>query len=96
MFRNYLFEASSGGPGALFRSLFKITGNLQRNKFILLLPCFDERHFESKEKTHALPYCYLLLLQWRIKSRRLRWAGHLVRLEEGMSALKILTDGPAG
>ena len=26
-----------------------------------------------------------------IKSRRLRWAGHVVRMEEGRSAFKILT-----
>ena len=30
-----------------------------------------------------------------IKSRRLRWAGHVARMEEGMSALKILTGTPA-
>ena len=30
-----------------------------------------------------------------IKSRRLRWAGHVVRLEEG-STFKILTGTPAG
>ena len=30
-----------------------------------------------------------------IKSRRLRWAGHVARMEE-MSAFKILTDAPAG
>ena len=31
-----------------------------------------------------------------IKSRILRWAGHLVRMEEGRSAFKILTGTPAG
>ena len=31
-----------------------------------------------------------------IKSRRLRWAGHLARMEEGRSAFKILTGTPAG
>ena len=31
-----------------------------------------------------------------IKSRRLRWAGHAGRMEEGGSAFKILTDTPAG
>ena len=31
-----------------------------------------------------------------IKSRRLRWAGHVARMEEGRSALKILTGTPAG
>ena len=31
-----------------------------------------------------------------IKSRRLRWAGHVTRMEEGRSAFKILTGKPAG
>ena len=31
-----------------------------------------------------------------IKSRRLRWADHLTRMEEDRSALKILTGTPAG
>jgi hypothetical protein len=31
-----------------------------------------------------------------IKSRRLRWTGHVVRMEEGNSALKILTGKPTG
>ena len=31
-----------------------------------------------------------------IKSRRLRWAGHVTRMEEGSSAFKILTDKPTG
>ena len=31
-----------------------------------------------------------------IKSRRLRWAGHETRMEEGRSAFKILTGKPAG
>jgi hypothetical protein len=29
-----------------------------------------------------------------IKSRRLRWAGHVVKLVEGRNALKILTERP--
>ena len=29
-----------------------------------------------------------------IKSRRLRWAGHVVRMEEGRSAFNILTGKP--
>ena len=29
-----------------------------------------------------------------IKSRRLRWAGHVTRMEEGRSAFKILTRKP--
>jgi len=31
-----------------------------------------------------------------IKSRRLRWAGHVARIEEGRSAFKILTGTPTG
>jgi hypothetical protein len=31
-----------------------------------------------------------------IKSRRLRWTGHLARMEEGGSAFKILTGKPTG
>ena len=31
-----------------------------------------------------------------IKSRRLRWAGHLARMEEGRNAFKILTGKPTG
>ena len=31
-----------------------------------------------------------------IKSRRLRWAGHVTRIEEGRSAFKILTGKPTG
>ena len=31
-----------------------------------------------------------------IKSRRLRWAGHIARTEEGTSAFKILTGKPTG
>ena len=31
-----------------------------------------------------------------IKPRRLRWAGHIARMEEGRSAFKILTSIPAG
>ena len=31
-----------------------------------------------------------------IKSRRLRWAGHVARMEEGRDAFKILTGKPTG
>ena len=31
-----------------------------------------------------------------IKSIRLRWAGHVARMEEGRSAFKILTGKPTG
>ena len=31
-----------------------------------------------------------------IESRRLRWTGHLARMEEGRSTFKILTGKPTG
>ena len=31
-----------------------------------------------------------------IKSRKLRWVGHIARMEEGRSAFKILTGKPTG
>ena len=31
-----------------------------------------------------------------IKSRRLRWTGHVARMEDGRSAFKILTGKPTG
>ena len=31
-----------------------------------------------------------------IKCRRLRWTGHVARMEEGRSAFKILTGNPTG
>ena len=31
-----------------------------------------------------------------IKSRKLRWAGHVTIMEEGMSSFKILTGKPSG
>ena len=31
-----------------------------------------------------------------IKSRRLRWAGHVARIDEGRSAFKIFTGTPTG
>ena len=31
-----------------------------------------------------------------INSRRLKWAGHIARMEEGRSAFKILTGKPTG
>jgi hypothetical protein len=31
-----------------------------------------------------------------IKSRRLRWAGHIARMEEGRCTFKILTGTPTG
>ena len=34
--------------------------------------------------------------KWMIKSRTLRWSGHVARMEEDRSAFKILTSKPTG
>ena len=46
------------------------------------------------EELHSL--CRSPNLVRMIKSRRLRWAGHVARMEEGRSAYKILTNKPTG
>ena len=33
---------------------------------------------------------------WEIKSRTLKWAGHVARMDESWSALNILTGKPTG
>ena len=46
------------------------------------------------EELHNL-YCSPNIVRV-IKSRRLRWAGHVARMEEGRIAFKILTSKPIG
>ena len=48
---------------------------------------------KAAEGLHSL-YCSPNIV--RIKSRRLRWTGHVARMEEGRSSLTILTATPAG
>ena len=49
---------------------------------------------EGNEELHSL---YRLPNRVRVvKSRRLRWVGHLTRMKEGRSGFKILTRTPAG
>ena len=43
---------------------------------------------------HSL-YCSFKIAKV-IKSRRVRWADHVARMEEGRNDFKILTDSPAG
>ena len=38
--------------------------------------------------------CTVYLIVRVIKSRRLKWAGHVARMEEGRRAFRILTDNP--
>ena len=46
------------------------------------------------EELHCL-YCSPNIVRV-IKSRRLRWTGHVARMDEGRSVFKILTGTPAG
>ena len=46
------------------------------------------------EELHSL-YCSPITVRV-IKSRRMRWANHVARMEEGRSAFKILTGKPTG
>ena len=48
-------------------------------------------HSEELHSLHRSPNIVRV-----INSRRLRWAGHVARMEEGRSALKILTGKPTG
>ena len=48
-------------------------------------------HNEKLHSSYRLPNKVRVII-----SRRLRWAGHLARMEEGRSAFKILTGKPAG
>ena len=40
--------------------------------------------------------CHFQYISQGDKSRRLRWAGHVARMEEGRSVFKILTGKPTG
>ena len=76
------------------------------NKFIAKATIFIKTKFGTKrdangewevlhnEELHS-SYCLLNIVRV-IKSRILRWAGHVARMEEGRSAFKILTGTPTG
>ena len=51
-------------------------------------------NFLHNEQLHCLYRSYNIVRV--IKSRRLSWAGHIAKMEEGRSAFKILTGTPAG
>ena len=46
------------------------------------------------EKLHSLYRSHNIIRE--IKSRRLRWAGHIARMEEGRSAFRIFTGTSIG
>ena len=54
-----------------------------------------ERRKLHSEELHRF-FAVHLILDRMVKSRRLRWVGHLARMEEGRRAFKTLTDTPTG
>ena len=52
------------------------------------------RKMDHNEELHSL-YCSPNIVKV-IKSRRLRWAVHVARMEEGKCAFKMLTGKPTG
>ena len=60
---------------------------LKNTKMIL------QKFLTSKFEAYYLFYFYI---DFVIKSIRLRWAGHVARMEEGRSPFKILTGEPTG
>ena len=55
-------------------------------KLELIIRCYCEQFFMLFPKYNKYNICTPV-----IKYRRLRWAGHVARMEEGRSAFKILT-----
>ena len=51
----------------------------------------EQAHNEELESLYRSPNIVRV-----IKSRRLRWTGHVARMEEARSAFKILTGKPTG
>jgi hypothetical protein len=50
----------------------------------------------STKKNFIVFFCYSPKIIRMIKSRRLRWAGHIVKRQGGRSSFKILTGNPTG
>ena len=50
-------------------------------------------HIKKSSLLLIMPDLYIVRV---IKTRRLRWAGHVARMQEGRSAFKILTGKPTG
>ena len=61
----------------------------------------NSTHTHTHTHTHTYIYIYIYIyispnIVRGIKSRRLKWAGHVARMEESRSAFKILTGKPIG
>ena len=63
------------------------------NTIIISVHCVDLITFHNEE-LHRLYHSLNIVML--IKSRRLRWAGHVARMVEARSAFKTLTGTPAG
>ena len=63
-------------------------------KYVCICLCDEQRRRLHDEELHSL-YCSPNIVRV-IKSRRLRWVGHVGRIEEGRGAFRILTCRPTG
>ena len=67
--------------------IFKLISHITKNQKIKIKLVCIQFNLEKNRNTNLVRL---------IKSKRLRWAGHLARMEEGRSAFKILTVKPIG
>ena len=61
------------------------------NEFVISNMVIQRLHNEELNTLYRSPNIVRM-----IKSRRLRWAGHVAKMEKGRSAFKILTGKPTG
>ena len=56
----------------------------------------EVRKFTSSEIESSTKTQLIIIIMRVIKSRRLRWAGHVARMEEGRGVHKVLVGKPDG
>jgi hypothetical protein len=64
---------------------------LHRDYFILYMTCDEKLHNEELHDLYSSPSIIRI-----IKSRRMRWAGHVARMREKRNAYRLLVEKPEG